>query len=66
MLTKKLNTIGCCSLRVEHVSPTPSNKVKFDFLGKDSVEYDKEAKVESQVFENLEQFKHGKKIRLYY
>ncbi|CAG8592775.1 42734_t:CDS:2 [Gigaspora margarita] len=65
-VSKEADTIGFCSLRVEHVSLTPSNKVKFDFLGKDSVEYVKEAKVESQVFENLEQFKHGKKIRPYY
>lgn len=34
------DTVGCCSLRVEHISLTEGeNKVTFDFLGKDSMRY---------------------------
>jgi len=31
--------VGCCSLRVEHISLETLNKVTFDFLGKDSMRY---------------------------
>jgi DNA topoisomerase I len=35
------DTVGCCSLRVEHVKlgEPGSNQVSFDFLGKDSMRY---------------------------
>lgn len=34
------DTVGCCSLRVEHIGlDEGENKVKFDFLGKDSMRY---------------------------
>ncbi|KNE72849.1 hypothetical protein AMAG_16954 [Allomyces macrogynus ATCC 38327] len=31
------DTVGCCSLRYEHVTLKEGNKVVFDFLGKDSI-----------------------------
>lgn len=33
------DTVGCCSLRAEHVVLEPPNMVHFDFLGKDSIRY---------------------------
>ncbi|GAA5932048.1 DNA topoisomerase 1 [Sporobolomyces koalae] len=51
------DTVGCCSLRYEHVTLTPPNKVTFDFLGKDSIRYVNEVEVDEQVFKNLKIFK---------
>ncbi|GAA6004245.1 DNA topoisomerase 1 [Rhodotorula paludigena] len=51
------DTVGCCSLRFEHVTLTPPNKVTFDFLGKDSIRYVNEVEVDEQVFKNLKIFK---------
>ncbi|GAA6032621.1 hypothetical protein JCM8097_004843 [Rhodosporidiobolus ruineniae] len=51
------DTVGCCSLRFEHVTLTPPNKVTFDFLGKDSIRYVNEVTVDEQVFKNLKIFK---------
>ncbi|GAA5838501.1 hypothetical protein JCM3766R1_005996 [Sporobolomyces carnicolor] len=51
------DTVGCCSLRFEHVTLTPPNKVTFDFLGKDSIRYVNEVEVDEQVFKNLRIFK---------
>ncbi len=33
------DTVGCCSIRVEHISFSEGNNVTFDFLGKDSMPY---------------------------
>lgn len=54
-------TIGCCSLKYEHISLEPPNKVTFDFLGKDSIRYNETALVEPQVFKNLKLFKKAPK-----
>lgn len=51
------DTVGCCSLRYEHVMLTPPRTVVFDFLGKDSIRYYNEVEVEEQVFKNLKIFK---------
>ncbi|BGP40748.1 DNA topoisomerase 1 [Rhodotorula kratochvilovae] len=51
------DTVGCCSLRFEHVTLTPPSKVTFDFLGKDSIRYVNEVEVDEQVFKNLKLFK---------
>ncbi|XP_055841696.1 DNA topoisomerase 1 isoform X2 [Episyrphus balteatus] len=60
------DTVGCCSLRVEHVSlhkqlNGKENVVVFDFLGKDSIRYYNEVEVEKRVFKNLELFMENKK-----
>lgn len=31
------DTVGCCSLRYEHITLNPPNELIFDFLGKDSI-----------------------------
>lgn len=53
-------TFGCCSLRYEHITLEPPNKVIFDFLGKDSMRFHQEVEVEHQVFKNIKIFKDGK------
>ncbi|KAK9702291.1 DNA topoisomerase 1 [Basidiobolus ranarum] len=51
------DTVGCCSLRYEHIELVPPNTVVFDFLGKDSIRYYNEVNVDEQVFKNLKLFK---------
>jgi len=60
------DTVGCCSLRVEHISLHPEKNgkeyvVEFDFLGKDSIRYHNDMSVEKRVFKNLQLFVDGKK-----
>jgi DNA topoisomerase-1 len=52
------DTVGCCSLRLEHVTLDKSGLVILDFLGKDSIRYYKEIDdIDPQVFKNLRLFK---------
>lgn len=55
------DTVGCCSLKYEHITLEPPNRVTFDFLGKDSIRYNETAEVEPQVFKNLKLFKKSPK-----
>lgn len=50
-------TVGCCSLKFEHVTLREPDTVIFDFLGKDSIRFYNEFTVERQVFKNLKMFK---------
>jgi len=50
-------TVGCCSLKFEHVTLKGTNTVIFDFLGKDSIRFYNEVSVDRQVFKNLKMFK---------
>lgn len=54
------DTVGCCSLRCEHVTLEPPNSVVFDFLGKDSIRFYKIVEVDPQVFKNIRIFKERK------
>lgn len=59
------DTVGCCSLRVEHIKLNDELDgkkyvVEFDFLGKDSIRYYNQVPVEKQVFKNLKMFKENK------
>jgi DNA topoisomerase-1 len=54
------DTVGCCSLRCEHVTLEPPNILCFDFLGKDSIRYYKRVEVDPQVFKNMRIFKQNK------
>ena len=58
---KSADTVGCCSLRVEHVKPLDNNKLEFDFLGKDSMHYHNIVKVEEKVYKNVVRFRKKKK-----
>ncbi|KAG0047343.1 DNA topoisomerase 1 [Gryganskiella cystojenkinii] len=51
------DTVGCCSLRFEHVTLEKPDIMHLDFLGKDSIRYEKEMKVDEQVFKNIRLFK---------
>ncbi|KAK5141684.1 hypothetical protein LTR04_002507, partial [Oleoguttula sp. CCFEE 6159] len=55
------DTVGCCSLKFEHVTLRPPNTVIFDFLGKDSIRCYDEVEVDPQVFKNLKIFKKSPK-----
>ncbi|KXX82844.1 DNA topoisomerase 1 [Madurella mycetomatis] len=50
-------TVGCCSLKFEHVTLREPSTVIFDFLGKDSIRFYNEFQVDRQVFKNLKMFK---------
>ncbi|XP_070687048.1 DNA topoisomerase I, mitochondrial [Pempheris klunzingeri] len=59
------DTVGCCSLRVEHITlhkELEGNEcvVEFDFLGKDSIRYYNKVPVIKKVFKNLKLFLENK------
>ncbi|CAB3408533.1 unnamed protein product [Caenorhabditis bovis] len=66
------DTVGCCSLRVEHIKLFEKTKlnesdkhekdyvVEFDFPGKDSIRYFNRVPVEKRVFKNLKLFMENK------
>ncbi|KAJ8281210.1 hypothetical protein GJAV_G00064860 [Gymnothorax javanicus] len=59
------DTVGCCSLRVEHITLHPQldgeeNVVEFDFLGKDCIRYYNKVPVVKRVFKNLKLFMNNK------
>ncbi|KAI9596558.1 hypothetical protein BDF19DRAFT_437860 [Syncephalis fuscata] len=56
------DTVGCCTLRYEHINLEPPNRVIFDFLGKDSIRYYREVEVDIQVWKNLGIFKKAPKV----
>jgi DNA topoisomerase-1 len=54
------DTVGCCSLRVEHIIVEDDNYIVLDFLGKDSMRYYNRIKVDEKVHNNLKRFIKGK------
>ncbi|XP_075998480.1 DNA topoisomerase I, mitochondrial isoform X2 [Genypterus blacodes] len=59
------DTVGCCSLRVEHITlheqlDGSECVVEFDFLGKDSIRYYNKVPVLRKVFKNLKLFMENK------
>ncbi|KAJ3442476.1 DNA topoisomerase [Anaeramoeba flamelloides] len=60
-LKKSADTVGCVTLRVEHIKFKKPNKIILDFLGKDSMRYLNEVKIKDQtVLSNLQEFVKGK------
>lgn len=55
------DTVGCCSLRVEHIRFEAETKITLDFLGKDSMRYLNTIPVEKIVYELLQSFSRAKK-----
>ncbi|KEF63407.1 DNA topoisomerase I [Exophiala aquamarina CBS 119918] len=55
------DTVGCCSLKYEHITLRAPATVIFDFLGKDSIRFHEEFEVDPQVFKNLKIFKKAPK-----
>ena len=54
------DTVGCCTLRVEHITFGEDSTITFDFLAKDSMRYLNTVKIEPIVYENLKRFVKGK------
>uniref|UniRef100_A0A673LYE9 DNA topoisomerase 1 n=1 Tax=Sinocyclocheilus rhinocerous TaxID=307959 RepID=A0A673LYE9_9TELE len=59
------DTVGCCSLRVEHIRLRPQMDgqdyvVELDFPGKDSIRYYNKVPVEKRIFKNLQLFLENK------
>lgn len=57
---EEADTVGCCSLKYEHITLRAPDIVDLDFLGKDSIRFHNEVKVDAQVFKNLVIFKKNK------
>lgn len=55
------DTVGCCSLRVEHVALRPPNSITLDFLGKDSMRYYNTVEIYAPVYKCIGAFLKGKK-----
>ena len=55
------DTVGVCLLRNEHIQIKKPNTIKLDFLGKDSVRYQKQLQVDSKVYSNLIELMANKK-----
>ena len=54
------DTVGCCTLRVEHITLEEDNYITFDFLAKDSMRYLNRVQIEEIVYKNLQRFVKGK------
>lgn len=57
---EQADTVGVTSLRVEHINLLDNNKVKLDFLGKDSVKFCKLFQVDDTIYNNLQLFTQNK------
>lgn len=57
---EEADTVGCCSLRVEHLQLTEPLTIHLDFLGKDSIRYTNSVEVTKEVFDNVKKFIEGK------
>ncbi|KAK3278754.1 DNA topoisomerase 1 [Cymbomonas tetramitiformis] len=55
------DTVGCCTLRVGHVTLIPPHTIHFDFLGKDSIRYDQSHEVDPVAYKSFGRFMEGKK-----
>ena len=54
------DTVGVSSLRKEHIKLLDNDVVNLDFLGKDSVRYNRKLRVDPIVYKNLTLFMDGK------
>lgn len=55
------DTVGCCSLRVEHIKIEPDNKITLDFLGKDSMRFFQTVEIIPEAHAAIERFLKSKK-----
>jgi len=54
------DTVGCCTLRVEHMKLHKPDRIEFDFLGKDSMPYKNTVTVDELIFSNFQKMMKGK------
>ncbi|XP_036405890.1 DNA topoisomerase 1-like isoform X2 [Megalops cyprinoides] len=64
-VSETADTVGCCSLRVEHITlheelEGEQHVVELDFLGKDSIRYHNKVPIAKRVFKNLKHFLENK------
>ena len=58
---EEADTVGCCSLRVEHVKlDVPENELHLNFLGKDSIEYDNSNEINPRAYSLIRKFMKNK------
>ena len=58
---EEADTVGCCSLRVEHVKDdVPENQLHLNFLGKDSIEYDNTNEIDPRAYKLIHRFMKNK------
>ena len=50
------DTVGAITLRAEHITIEPNNVIHFDFLGKDSVRWDKKFQAPTEVIRNIQRY----------
>lgn len=55
------DTVGCCSLRVEHIIVEQGDKITLDFLGKDSMRFHQTIEVIPEAHNVISKFIRGKK-----
>ncbi|XP_020235944.1 DNA topoisomerase 1 alpha isoform X2 [Cajanus cajan] len=55
------DTVGCCTLKVENVTAEAPNKLRFNFLGKDSIKYENTVEVELPVYNAILKFQKNKR-----
>ena len=53
-------TYGASTLLVKHIKFLKDTKIKLDFLGKDSIRYNKKLTVNQKIYDNLQSFVKGK------
>ncbi|KAL1529831.1 hypothetical protein AB1Y20_000763 [Prymnesium parvum] len=60
---EEADTVGCCSLRVEHVKmdSCAENQLHLNFLGKDSITYDNTTDILPEVYQLIKKFMKSKK-----
>ena len=54
------DTVGCCSLRVEHIKFPSETEIELNFLGKDSMQYLNTVEVDPLVQRHLRKFCEAK------
>lgn len=54
------DTVGASTLRVGHVKLLSNDRIKFEFLGKDSIKFEKSMKVPSLIYSNFNRLLSGK------
>jgi len=54
------DTVGVTSLRIEHITLLDGNRIKLDFLSKDSVRYNRTVSVDNQIHKNITEFMKNK------
>ena len=58
----EVDTVGVSSLRIEHIELLGGDKIRLNFLGKDSVKYDRLLNIDHPVYVNIEEFMQNKEM----